>query len=282
MRGHSKLIVSIVGISASIYFLICLGIIKWQNRLIFLPSRAMEATPELLDLEYAEVWLDIPGSKTDKIHGWWIPGKTDQVILYFHGNASNVSANIYQAERLQKLGFSVFLVDYRGYGKSIGKFPTEKQVYEDAEIALAYLLKQRKIQEEKIILFGHSLGGAIAINLATNHPNLAGAIIQSSFTSIADVARLNNVYNLLPLSLVVTQKFDSINKIAKLQMPLLFIHGKQDQLIPAFMSQQLYDKATAKKNIFFIPEAGHNDVAILGKESYLKSIQEFTQSLLIN
>jgi alpha-beta hydrolase superfamily lysophospholipase len=121
----------------------------------------------------------------ERIHVWWIAAQPDaKVLLYLHGNGINMGAAVANAHQFHQLGFSVLLIDYRGYGRSEGSFPTETRVYQDAVTAWDYLVKQRQIQPSQIFLFGHSLGGAIAIDLAVQHPDAAGLIVESSFTSM--------------------------------------------------------------------------------------------------
>jgi hypothetical protein len=260
------------------YISICIILRFAQNRLIFVPSQQIETTPKDFKIAYEEVW--IPVGKEDKIHGWWIPSSSPNAknILYLHGNGLNIGANAHHATRLQSYGFSVLLIDYRGYGLSKGSFPNEKRVYEDARIAWEYLLKQRSLKAKNIFIYGHSLGGAIAIDLATHHPHAAGLIVESSFTSMRDaIDYRGGIYKFFPVDLLLTQKFTSINKIAHLKMPLLLIHGTMDSTIPHYMSERLFTKATVPKKILLVPFAGHNNVATVAPQEYSKTVFEFRQ-----
>ena len=267
----------------SFIFFICIIVLLGQNRLIFFPYPAIQKTPKELGLNYQEIWLPI--KYREKINGWWIPSPnaTSDTLLYLHGNGSNIGDNVDMAKLFHKLGLNVFLIEYRGYGLSKGKFPTEKQVYEDAQTAYDYLII-KGIKPENVFVYGHSLGGAIAINLAVNNPKIAGLIIQSSFTSMRDMVTHQKIYNFLPINLILTQRFDSINKLPKLKMPILFIHGMEDSIVPAKMSQILYDRLTASprseresvpKQILLIPNADHNDVAFVGGQKYIDTIYNF-------
>ncbi|TAG89911.1 MAG: alpha/beta fold hydrolase [Oscillatoriales cyanobacterium] len=200
------------------------------------------------------------------------------VVLHLHGNGLNVGANVEHANRFHRLGLSVFLIDYRGYGKSQGEFPTESQVYEDAELAWNYLVKQRGINPNQIYIYGHSLGGAIAIDLAIRHPEAAGLIVQGSFTSArAMVDFQSSLYRIFPIDLLLTQRFDSIAKVDRLQMPVLFIHGTADTVVPFEMSKKLFDSAPEPKQLYIVPDAGHNNVAELAGNQYLERVSQFVQ-----
>jgi len=265
------------------YLSACLYLFLQQTRFIFFPSPVIEITPEFFDLRYQEVWLPVraDSGKVERMHGWWIPANQAdaKVLLYLHGNGINIGANVGYANQFHQLGFSVLLMDYRGYGRSEGSFPTESQVYQDATTAWNYLVKQQQIQPSQIFIYGHSLGGAIAIDLAVQHPEAAGLIVESSFTSIGDIAKLQSRFWMFPVDLILNQRFDSISKVRSLQMPVLFIHGTADFLVPAVMSQQLYAAAPEPKHLFLVPGAGHNNLAEIAGMQYLQAVQKFCQQV---
>lgn len=255
----------------------------------------------------------------ESVHGWWIPasetppsppkawggarkgeraqatpqsdrravasvpalnkGGLGRVVLYLHGNGSNVGANVEHANRFHRLGLSVFAIDYRGYGKSQGDFPSESQVYEDAQLAWDYLVKQRGVNPHQIYIYGHSLGGAIAIDLAVRHPEAAGLIVEGSFTSTrAMVDFQKGLFWLFPIDLLLTQRFDSLSKVDRLQMPVLFIHGTADNVVPVEMSKKLFDAAPEPKQLYIVPDGGHNNVAQIGGAEYLQIVSQFLGS----
>jgi pimeloyl-ACP methyl ester carboxylesterase len=265
------------------YLSACLYLFLQQTRFIFFPSPVIETTPEFFNLRYQEVWLPVPAAsgKVERMHGWWIPANQAdaKVLLYLHGNGINIGANVGYANQFHQLGFSVLLMDYRGYGRSEGSFPTESRVYQDATTAWDYLVKQQQIQPSQIFIYGHSLGGAIAIDLAVQHPEAAGLIVESSFTSIGDIAKLQSRFWMFPVDLILNQRFDSISKVRSLQMPVLFIHGTADFLVPAVMSQQLYAAAPEPKQLFLVPGAGHNNLAEIAGMQYLQAVQKFFQQV---
>ena len=268
------------------YSAVCLFLFAAQGKFIFFPARAIETTPKDFQLGYQDVVLPIP-TKTgvaETVHGWWIPAlersvnrrESGKVLLYLHGNGLNVGANVEHANRFHRLGLSVFLIDYRGYGKSQGDFPSESRVYEDAQLAWDYLVKQRGIKPSQIYIYGHSLGGAIAIDLAVRHPEAAGLIVEGSFTSARAMVDFQaGVYRVFPIDLLLTQRFDSIAKVDRLQMPVLFIHGSADTVVPTQMSKKLFDAAPEPKQLYIVPDGGHNNSAQIGGAEYLLRVRQF-------
>ena len=203
-------------------------------------------------------------------------GKLGRVVLYLHGNGSNVGANVEHANRFHRLGLSVFLIDYRGYGNSQGDFPSEYRVYEDAQLAWDYLVKQRGIHPNQIYIYGHSLGGAIAIDLAVRHPEAAGLIVEGSFTSVLAMVDFQKpLFRVFPIDLLLAQRFDSLSKVDRLQMPVLFIHGTADNVVPAQMSKKLFDAAPDPKQLYMVPDGGHNNAAQIGGVEYLRVVSKF-------
>ncbi|MFB2923478.1 alpha/beta hydrolase [Aerosakkonema funiforme] len=258
-----KKIIPFVRRLAIAYTFICLFLWFGQERLLFWPSRVIKKTPSFYNLNYQNVRLPVStkDGKIEIIHGWWIPASNPQapIILYFHHNAINIGANVSQAEDFHKLGYSVLLIDYRGFGQSEGNFPTESQVYQDAEAAWNYLINTRKISPKQIIIYGHSLGAAIAIDIAVKHPEAAGLIVQNSFTNLRDMTKRFGLFWILPIDLLLRQRFDSLKKISFLKIPVLFIHGVRDPQIPAKMSQTLFAATPAPKRLLLIAEGGHDN-----------------------
>lgn len=281
------LLISLATIYTSVFVLLRL----LQNRLIFEPKSLVLATPATFNLPYQEVWLSIANShkQTEKISGWWIPQtkSNSRVILFLHGAKGNMAAkekscNLERVAKLYQLGFSVFMIDYRGYGNSQGRFPTETSVYEDASIAWNYLTQEKNFTPEEIFIYGYSLGGAIAVNLCLQQPRAAGLIAEGSFTSVKDMAKYrHSQVQIFPLNLLVTQKFDFINKVKLLQMPVLFIHGMKDQVVPVAMSQRLFAAAAAEpKKLLLIPNAGHDDLTQVDSDRYIATLHEFFDQVI--
>ena len=272
-----KLLIWLGLFSVTAYCGACIFLFFNQERMIFFPSSKLETTPEDLNIPYQEVWLsvEVTATKSQSIHGWWMKADkpNGKVLLYLHGNAENISPNLGHANFFRELGFSVLLIDYRGYGRSEGGFPNESRVYQDAATAWNYLREQRKIPSEQIFIYGHSLGGAIAIDLAVKQPDAAGLIVQGSFTSIRNMIALRSTFAIFPVDLILTQRFASIEKLPKLKVPVLFIHGTDDSLVPAVMSQNLYAVAPEPKKILLVPGAGHINVAKTAPHDYKQAVR---------
>lgn len=274
---------SLVKFGAIAYLSCCLLLFILQTRFIFQPTATLQKTPDAFNIPYEEVWLPVKArsTKIEKIYGWWLPAANQQslgTLLYLHGRGLNIGANINQSYHFRQLGFSVLLVDYRGYGRSQGGFPSENRLYEDAETAYNYLVKQRKLSPGEIFLYGHSLGGAVAVKLAIDHPEAAGLIVQSSFTSMLDMVERNNWMRLFPARLLLMQRFDSIAKVKLLRIPVLFVHGTADPFIPAAMSQKLFDRASEPKQLLLVPHAKHNNGdAFFNHSEYRQTIVNFAE-----
>jgi uncharacterized protein len=273
-----------VGIAAAIAYIgVCIFLFVEQPHLIFYPTTVIEKTPAYFNRAYEEVWLPVKtlSGKVARIHAWWIPNSNleNKVLLYLHGNGENIGANTGHAVRLQQLGFSVLLIDYRGYGRSEGDFPNEARVYQDAGIAWDYLVQQQGFSPQQIYIYGHSLGGAIAIDLAVKHPDAAGLIVESTFTSIRQVIAYNNKFWMFPVNLLLTQRFESIKKVPNLKMPVLFIHGTADSTVPAFMSQKLYQAAKEPKALLLVKGSEHNNTAEVATAQYIQAVRSFVQQV---
>ncbi len=268
---------------AGIYGAICAGLWFGQTKLVFMPTREITTTPAEFNAKYEDVWIPVQTETgTENIHGWWMPNAEQEklnlsdrrVLLYLHGNGRNVGANAKHANRLKGYGFSVLLIDYRGYGKSEGGFPSETSVYTDAQTAWNYLI-QKGYRPEQILIYGHSLGGAIAIDLAVKNPQAKGMIVDGSFTSISDLATREPKYRIFPIDLLINQRFDSIAKVNSLKTPVLYIHGTADEIIPASMGQKLYEATPSRKQIMLVPNAGHNNTASTNEANYANAVRSF-------
>ncbi|MEI6331524.1 MAG: alpha/beta fold hydrolase [Pseudanabaena sp. ELA645] len=281
---------AIAGIAlTSFYGSVCAGLWFGQTLIIFSPEKEITTTPAKFGANYEDVLIPVKNSdgRIENIAAWWLPNikpetksapngdlNDRKVILYLHGKGKNISANAKHANRLMRMGFSVLVIDYRGYGTSDGSYPTESTVYTDAQTAWDYLI-EKGFKPSQIMIYGHSLGGAIAIDLAVKHPDAMGMIVDASFTSMSEMASLDPKYRIFPIDLLIHQRFDSIAKVRSLAVPVLYIHGTADDFVPAAMSQRLYAATPNKKQIVLIPNGGHNNNASTNEPLYLNSIRSF-------
>jgi len=221
--------------------------------------------------------IDIPVTDGQRIHAWWWAAEGDHApaVLYFHGSRWNLTGQLVRLRQLHDFGFSVLAIDYRGFGRSDGDVPSEASVYEDARAAWRQFAELVPDARQRFI-YGHSLGGAVAVDLAAEldratipgDPEPArGLIVESSFTTLVDVAKALS-YAWLPVQWVIAQKFDTLGKISDVKMPVLFVHGGADRLIPARFSQALYDAAHSPKRLLVVEGATHNNSMRVGSEEY--------------
>jgi fermentation-respiration switch protein FrsA (DUF1100 family) len=242
------------------------------SRFIYYPDPNWILTPRRLGLEAEEVHLR-PGPEV-QLHAWFFPLPNPLATLLFcHGNAGNVSHRLENVYYLLQTGFQVLLFDYRGYGHSSGQ-PSEEGLYRDAVAAWTHLVERPDTASAPRIIFGRSLGGAVAIELATR-VQAGGLIVESTFTSIRTLARL--VLSLPMPELPI--KYDSLSKIGRLRMPLLAIHGVRDELIPYADGQDLFEAAPEPKAWYSIPGAGHNDTYLTGGDAYFQRLADFASGL---
>jgi fermentation-respiration switch protein FrsA (DUF1100 family) len=236
--------------------------------MIFQPTPGVDLRPEDVGLTGEDVFLETEDGV--RIHGFWLPAPgATRAMLFLHGNAGNASHRLPNAARLVALGANVLLLDYRGYGLSEGE-PSETGVYKDARAGWTHLVSQRGLAPERIVVFGRSLGGAVAIDLVRDRP-LAGLIVESTFTNLADMAG-----GMLPLaSPFVRGRFDSASKIRRLRAPVLFFHGDRDEIVPFRLGRALFEAAPEPKAFETIRGAGHNDTVEVGGRPYFERIRRF-------
>jgi len=254
------------------------GAILWaaQGRLIFEPKRSLVVQPNELGFRVVDITIPVGG---EKVHAWWMPAREGgKVILYFHGNDGNVSTSLAETALLRALGYAVMVVDYRGYGESDGTFPSEASVYEDAEAALGFLTDRWGFAPRDVVVYGHSLGAAVAIDLAVKHRDLGGLIVESGFTSIYDMAELSQKYSIYPVRLLLNQRFDSIVKVPRLALPVLYIHGTADETVPYRMGVSLYERSGGRKRLLPVPGGDHDHNADIAPAALARAISELTGS----
>ncbi len=218
-----------------------------------------------------------------RIHAWWWPDANPDapVVYYLHGVRWNLTGNLRRIEQWRQMGFAVFAIDYRGFGKSDGDLPSEQMVYEDA-LAGWHWLTLRQPDPSRRLIYGHSLGGAVAIDLAAKlaaatplqGPQARGLVVEATFTSLPDVATELS-FSWLPTSLILSQKFDSIRKIKAVDMPVLVVHGAGDRFIPSKFSEALYKAAPSPKRLMLIQNGSHNNSMYIGLSEYQHAMHDF-------
>jgi hypothetical protein len=259
---------------AAIYVLIVVAVFLLQNRMLYFPAADHAATPTQLGMPMEDVQLTTQDGV--RLHGWWIPREESRgAVLFLHGNGGNISYCLLQAAALWEMGLDVFLLDYRGYGNSEGT-PSETGTYLDAEAAYDYLAKERNVPAERLLLFGQSLGGAVAVELAGRRP-AAGLITEATFSSLADIAA--PIYWWLPVRLLLRSRYESKAKIGKLQLPILLLHSKSDELVSYDHAQRLLK--AAGEGARHVPTAGgHNDGGFMTVPKGLEEVRAFVTECL--
>jgi fermentation-respiration switch protein FrsA (DUF1100 family) len=254
---------------AVVYVTILAYVYFFQNRFIYYPTDDFAVLPDQVGLSCEDVWIDV--SPTEQINGWYIAGRPDKrTVLFLHGNGGNIGHRLPHLQFLQSLGVSVLIIDYRGYGRSKGK-PSEENFYADASASYQWIVKTKGVGPDRIILFGESIGGGVAANLAATSP-CAGLILESSFTSIGDMAR--RVFAFLPTGLLLRSKYNTLEKLGKLTCPVLVTHSPEDDIVPFEMGQKLYAEAKPPK-AFVRLYGGHNDRDYVNQPEYRQAVEAF-------
>lgn len=243
------------------------------NRYTFYPKKGMQVNPARFDVPIRQIFIKT--SDGVKISAFYLPYKgVNRAILFLHGNAGNASWRLPDAVALRSLGASVLLIDYRGYGLSRGS-PSEKGIYSDGEAGLNYLIRQAGFPVGKIVVYGRSLGTAVAVQIA-QQKKLAGVILVSPISSGKAVAKSRGLGWLAAL---IGNPFDSIDKIENLCSPLLIIHGDRDRILPVSMGRRLYARATVKKSFVLVHGAGHNDLVEKNPQLFYSKIAAFLNTV---
>jgi hypothetical protein len=260
---------SIISIGLILYVSLALLLFIFQAHFIYFPTRSIEATPAIIGLAYETV--EIRTEDGVNLSGWFIPAEgAKNIVLFFHGNAGNISHRLASIEMYHHLGLNVFIIDYRGYGQSEGQ-PGEAGTYLDALAAWRYLVEERQIEPARIIIYGESLGGAVGAWLAERHP--PGAfMIASTFTSIPDMAARQ--YPIFPVRLLARIQYNTLARLPRIQAPILIAHSPDDEIVPYSHAQQLFEAAPEPKT-FLKLRGGHNDGFILSRQQLETGLKAF-------
>jgi fermentation-respiration switch protein FrsA (DUF1100 family) len=245
-----------------------------QDKLLYFPQREIAQTPRDIGLHYEE--LRFVTSDRVAITAWYIPAEDEQgVLLFCHGNAGNISHRLDSIRIFNELRLSVLIFDYRGYGMSEGR-PTEEGTYLDAEAAWDFLATTKKIRPERIVLFGRSLGGAVAAEIAMRK-NPGALILESTFTSVPDIAQ--QYYPWLPIRLLSKFRYATVEKVGQIRCPKIIIHSPDDDIIPVAHGRMLYERASSPKDYLQI-RGGHNEGFMISGSTYTEGLRDFLETYL--
>lgn len=262
----------VAGAALAVVLLFLVVFVLRQERLIYFPARKLARSPDSLGLDAAE--LAVVTEDGVRLHGWWIRGSGRRALLFFHGNAGNAADRLDRAKILNaRFGLDVFLVDYRGYGRSQGS-PSEEGLYRDAR-AIYRKAIESGFREERIVLFGESLGAAVAVDLASRWA-VGGVVLETPFLSVPALARVHYAY--VP-AFLVQNRFDNASKIAAVAAPKLIFVAENDEVVPAVQGRRLVERARGVRELFVIPGAHHNDTYVVGGEPYWKAWEKFLAAL---
>jgi fermentation-respiration switch protein FrsA (DUF1100 family) len=264
-------ILAAVGLGAGLALVLVLAL---EDRFIFFPEPAPLDGWEPPGLGVERCFITTADGV--RLHAWWHRGGPDEaprrtVLLWFHGNAGNISHRADNLRMLADRGLALLLVDYRGYGASEGK-PSERELYLDGEAAYRYLVEERGIEPGRIVCFGRSLGAAVALHVALD-AEVAGLIMESPFANIPAMARANPVLRLA--AALARNRFDSLGRVGRLQVPLLIIHGERDRVVPIAQGRAIFEAAPEPKRFHVLEQAGHNDTYLAGGPDYWRAFTEF-------
>jgi pimeloyl-ACP methyl ester carboxylesterase len=272
MKGRSLFARAIAGLLMAASVAGCAYITEKQGDIIFRPTKDTWGGYRNAGLQYEERFIPV-GANGDQLHAFWAPAddKAAPVLLYLHGARWNLTGSVTRIERWRKLGFSVLAIDYRGFGKSTGVSPSEQLSYEDAEAAWDYLAKAEPVRERYIV--GHSLGGAIAAELALRRPDASGVVLEATFTSIRDMVKYT-AWRVLPVGLILTQEFDTLAKIPSIRAPLLVVHGTSDSVVPYEMGERLFAAAAEPKRFIRVEGGTHHNLSAVANDQYRAVLRE--------
>lgn len=263
----------ILRIALTVYVVLIILVLLFQSHFIFFPERNIIATPEQIGLKFENVAFLTEDGKI--LAGWFIPAEEPKgVLLFCHGNAGNISHRLDSIILFHQLGLSTFIFDYRGYGRSQGKI-TETGTYADAEAAWRYLVRMKEVPPSEIIIFGRSLGGAVASMIARNHKP-KGLILESTFTSIPDIAA--DIYPFLPVRILTRFIYSTIENIKDVKCPVLIVHSRDDDIIPFKHGRLIFDAAPDPKEFLEI-NGSHNEGFLITGPRYRNGLKSFVMRI---
>lgn len=270
-----NVMLKLILVAAASYGLLVVIVYLMQGRMLYLaevPGRTLTMTPADVGLDYQDVFIDT----TDrvKLHGWFIEGRSSQVLLFFHGNAGNISHRLDSIRLFHELGLSVLIIDYRGYGQSEGR-ATERGMNRDANAAWRYLVEDRGMVASDIIIFGRSLGASVASRLAAQRQPLS-LIVESSFTSVPDIAQ--ELYPWLPARWLSRLSHATRDYIQDVRCPVLVVHSRDDEIIPFRHGEAIFESANEPRSLLVI-RGSHNDAFLTDEAAYRRGLRAFLTGL---
>ena len=267
-RKSRKVVKDIVSIIAALVFFFFY--FRWfERKQIYFPTGEIESTPESISLSFEDIYFS--ASDGVKLNGWFIPAiNSDTTLIFFHGNGGNISHRLGSISTFNRLGLNVFIFDYRGYGRSSGH-PSEKGTYIDARAAYDYLMHREDINADKILLYGESLGGAIAYELAAA-VRVNAIITLGTFSSIMDMGKA--IYPFLPVRFIVRTRYDTVSKVENIKIPKLIIHSVDDEIVPFEQGQKLFSRACEPKE-FYEMQGGHVDAIFTYENEFCERLTNF-------
>lgn len=273
VKPVQKKVMDIIILATVIYLVLLFILTVFQRKIIYYPyTLDKDFTFPMYVTGLEEIFISCEDGVT--INGLYAPGKENKpTFLIFHGNAGNITHRDIFLHGFNKLGCSVLLVDYHGYGKSEGS-PSEKNLYLDGEASLKWLSEKKQIKPAQIVIFAKSLGSGVAVELATKN-KFKGLILETPFSSIPAVARSHFPYNCFPVKYITIDKFDNISKIEKIDCPIFFIHGTRDSIIDKRESEKLFAKANMPKEIYLVEGADHNNIQDVAFPKYWDKISDW-------
>jgi fermentation-respiration switch protein FrsA (DUF1100 family) len=256
------------GLALGYLFIVAIAYLR-QDKMIYYPTNIIESTPKNIGLEYDDLLLKTKDGLD--ISAWHVPADGARgIVLFCHGNAGNISHRLDSIRIFHDLGLGVLIFDYRGYGRSQGR-PGERGTYMDAEAAWTYIVESLGVKPENIIIFGRSLGGAVAAELALKKQS-GVLIIESGFTSVPELGK--KFFPYLPVRLISKHRYETIGKVDNIAIPKLFVHSPEDEIVPYGHGEKLFRRASEPKE-FLLIRGGHNDGFVLSGKTYVDGLRNF-------
>lgn len=267
---------SVFLIFLGVYLTLLVYYFVMQKSVIFYPTKDYAKPPIGFNIE--EIFIKTQDGQD--LHAWWMDRDADAgTVIFFHGNAGNLTDRSFRMDIFKRLNLNVLMIDYRGYGKSSGKIEKENDLYLDGEAAWMFLTEKKNIDPKNIIIWGRSVGGAVAVYLAQGR-DINALVVESSFSSLSSVGERH--FPFLPVEQILRFKFKSEDIIQNVKAPILFTHSREDDIIPFEEGKILYERASEPKEFLELPKGGHNTDLVLSYDEYIEGVSNFLSSLVVS